>query len=56
MTGFGVDGDRTQQIEDFEQVRGVFERDPSVQSILDHIKDKTALGDGLIASLKPIVH
>ena len=56
MTGFGVDGDRTQQIEDFEQVRGVFERDLSVQSILDHIKDKTALGDGLIASLKPIVH
>ena len=51
MTGFGVDGDRTQQIEDFEQVRGVFERDPSVQSILEHIKVKTALGDSIIAAM-----
>ena len=52
MTGFGVDGDRTQQIEDFEQVRGVFERDPSVQSILDHIRVKTALGDSIIAAMR----
>lgn len=52
MTGFGVDGDRTQQIEDFEQVRGVFERDPSVQSILDHIRVKTALGDSVIATMQ----
>ena len=52
MTGFGVDGDRIQQIEDFEQVRGVFERDPSVQSILDHIRVKTALGDSIIAAMR----
>ena len=52
MTGFGVDGDRTQQIEDFEQVRGVFERDQSVQSILDHIRVKTALGDSIIAAMR----
>lgn len=56
MTGFGVDGDRAQQVEDFEQVRGVFERDPSVQSILDHIKAKTTLGDTLITTLQPITH
>ena len=54
MTGFGVDGDRTQQIEDFEQVRGVFERDPSVQSILDHIRVKTALGDSIIVAMRHV--
>ena len=51
MTSFGADGNREQQIEDFEQVRGVFESNSSVQSILEHIKIKTDLGNGIIATM-----
>ncbi len=52
MTGFGIDGDDEVKKRDFEQVRGEFEKNGVVLAILDHIKDKTSLGDELIARLK----
>ena len=52
MTGFGIDGDDEVKKRDFEQVRGDFEKNSVVLAILDHIKDKTALGDELISRLR----
>lgn len=54
MTSFGADGNWKQKMEDFEQVRGDFENNPSVKSILEHIKIKTALGDELIERVQKI--
>ena len=51
MTGFGADGSKKEQKSDFEQVRGVFERNPFVMEVLRHIEVKTELGDELIARL-----
>ncbi len=48
MTGFGADGTRTEQEQDFEQVRGIFESNPFVMAVLEHIKVKTELGNELI--------
>lgn len=50
-TGFGVDGDRHQQKEDFEQVRGIFEENAFVQVVLKHIETKTKLGEDMISRL-----
>jgi len=51
-TGFGLDtsSDRNRR-NDFEQVRGDFERDPFVKMVLDHIAAKTALHDDLLSRL-----
>lgn len=54
MTSFGADGNWKQKMEDFEQVRGDFESNPSVKSILEHIKVKTELGNELISRLQKI--
>jgi len=54
-TGFGVDGDRDQQKDDFEQVRGVFEKNAFVEMVLNHINIKTQLGDSMISKLKEII-
>ena len=51
MTGFGADGDKTQKESDFEQVRGDFESNDFVQTVLKHIETKSALGDRAIAAL-----
>ncbi len=51
MTGFGADGSKEEQVSDFEQVRGVFERNPFVMEVLRHIEVKNELGDELIARL-----
>ncbi len=45
QTGFGVDGDASQQRADFESVRGSFESNPFVMAVLEHIRTKSALGD-----------
>ena len=45
QTGFGVDGDASQQRADFESVRGNFESNAFVQAVLQHIARKTALGN-----------
>ena len=50
-TGFGADGDKEQKESDFEHVRGDFESNPFVRSVLDHIQAKTALGARAIAAL-----
>ncbi len=54
MTSFGADGGKKQRQQDFEQVRGYFESNPSVRSILDHIRVKSALGDELIGRLEQV--
>ena len=54
-TGFGLDGDRTQQKDDFEQVRGVFEENAFVKAVLTHIDTKTKLGNEIISRLKKAV-
>ena len=55
MTGFGADGSREEQEQDFEQVRGVFEGNPFVTAVLQHIEVKTALGNELIDRISPLV-
>ena len=54
MTGFGADGDEVQQARDFEEVRGAFDSNPYVSSILKHIEDKSALGQELLDRLAPL--
>ena len=54
MTGFGVDGNREEQVRDFEQVRGDFESNPFVKAILEHIDTKSRLGDELIERIGEI--
>ena len=51
-TGFGADGDKSQKEIDFEQVRGDFESNTFVRSVLDHIAAKTALGEKAAAALR----
>jgi hypothetical protein len=51
-TGFGVDGDEDQKHQDFESVRGSFESNPFVLEVLNHIKVKTELGNGMIERLE----
>ena len=55
MTGFGADGDEVQQARDFEEVRGAFDGNPYVSSILKHIEDKSALGQELLDRLAPLL-
>ena len=55
MTGFGADGDEVQQARDFEEVRGAFDSNPYVSSILKHIEDKRALGQELLDRLAPLL-
>jgi hypothetical protein len=51
MTGFGIDGGEEIKRLDFEQVRGAFESNGVVAAIQDHIEQKSALGDELIARM-----
>ncbi|MEG1564031.1 MAG: DUF4954 family protein [Bacteroides sp.] len=55
MTGFGADGSRDDMKQDFEQVRGDFESNPFVTAVLQHIEDKTALGEELIHRIGQLV-
>ena len=52
MTGFGIDGSDEIKKLDFEKVRGEFESNSVVTAIREHIEQKRALGDELIARLK----
>jgi len=54
QTGFGADGSNDEQRLDFEQVRGVFERNTFVSSILKHIEEKVALSEKMINKMKMI--
>ncbi len=50
-TGFGVDGNDHDREVDFEQVRGAFENNEFVKTVLNHIEKKTALGQSMITRL-----
>lgn len=50
--GFGIDGDSKEQQVDFEQVRGVFEKNSFVEATIRHIETKSNLGNEIIARLK----
>ena len=54
MTGFGIDGGDDVKRLDFEHVRGEFESNKVVTAIREHIKQKRALGEELIARLRMI--
>lgn len=51
-TGFGMDGNKKEQKIDFDRVRGIFEENLFVETVLEHIKVKTKLGNDMIAKLK----
>ncbi len=53
-TGFGIDGDLETKEQDFEGVRGTFEKNTFVTEILNHIKRKTDLGNRTIELLSKI--
>lgn len=55
MTGFGADGDQEECIKDFEEVRGIFERNKFVSAVKRHIDDKNELGDELLSRLAPLL-
>ena len=52
MTGFGADGSKETKVQDFSEVRGDFESNSFVTTLLEHIRTKEALGDELISRLK----
>lgn len=55
MTSFGADGDKFEQEQDFMNVRGsLFEADPFVTSVKEHIQVKSALGDSALAKLNSL--
>ena len=51
QVGFGIDGAMRCREMDFEQVRGDFENDSFVRMVLNHIKQKTALGNDVLRRL-----
>ena len=55
MTGFGADGSSEEKMRDFEEVSGVFESNPFVTAVLEHIKVKTELGNELIERVKNLL-
>jgi NDP-sugar pyrophosphorylase family protein len=54
QTGFGADGSNDEQRLDFEQVRGNFEKNTFVASLLQHIEKKTNLGNKVIGEMRKI--
>lgn len=54
QTGFGIDGDEEQKHLDFESVRGNFESNPFVLTVLNHIKTKSELGDKVLNKLEKV--
>lgn len=55
QTGFGIDGDRTVQQLDFDNVRGEFETHAEVSSIRDHMAKKEALGKDVISKMEKLL-
>lgn len=54
-TGFGADGSLEERTLDFEQVRGLFDHNPFVMAIVEHIKAKEALGNELIDRISHLI-
>ena len=55
QTGFGIDGDRSAQQLDFDQVMGEFETHAEVSSIRDHMVKKESLGKVVIEKMERIL-
>ncbi len=55
QTGFGLDGDRTVQQLDFDNVRGEFETHAEVSSIRDHMAKKETLGKEVIGKMERLL-
>lgn len=53
-TGFGADGNIQERALDFEYVRGAFDKNEFVVTVLKHIEDKRALGTELIQRMKQV--
>lgn len=53
--GFGADGSLEERTLDFEQVRGLFDQNPFVMAIVEHIKAKEALGNELIDRISHLI-
>jgi hypothetical protein len=53
-TGFGADGNIKERMLDFESVRGAFDKNEFVVTVLKHIEDKRTLGNELIARMKQV--
>ena len=53
-TGFGADGNSQERALDFDYVRGAFDKNEFVVTVLKHIEDKRALGGELIARMKQV--
>ncbi len=55
MTSFGADGDSWQREQDFMQVRGsLFESEPFVNSVKEHMRVKSALCEAAVRKIKSI--
>ncbi len=54
-TGFGADGSHEERTLDFEQVRGLFDSNPFVTAIVEHIKVKEALGNEIIDRIAHLI-
>ena len=53
MASFGADGDEEQRMQDFIQVRGsLFDSDPFVLSIKQHIEVKSALAGKVLSRIE----
>lgn len=52
--GYGLDGDDKTRQDDFEQVRGIFDKNSFVSEIEEHIANKNALGDELISRMEQL--
>ncbi len=53
-TGFGMDGDSRIREQDFAGVRGTFENNRFVTEILEHIRNKSELGDRILEFLREL--
>lgn len=53
-TGFGADGNSQERALDFDYVRGAFDKNEFVMTVLKHIEDKRALGNELIARMRQV--
>lgn len=51
MVSFGIDGEDKEKEDDFETVRGKFEKHPLVMDIYSHMKVKGELGDSILEKI-----
>jgi len=52
MTGFGIDGDNMEKIEDYQQVRGLCKENPIVEKVLREIEERPAEADIILEKIR----